>query len=67
MVLTLRRVAMAAEASDFTGAAQAYADYRAQVTDADAQLKLAEDWSLFNPPVQEAHLAALRQLAALAK
>jgi cytochrome c peroxidase len=67
MVLTLRRVAMAVEASDFTGAAQAYADYRAQVTDTGAQLKIAQAWSLFNPPVQEAHLTALRQLAALAK
>ena len=31
MVLTLRQIAMAADADDFAGAAQAYADYREQV------------------------------------
>jgi cytochrome c peroxidase len=67
MVLTLRRIAMAAAADDFDGAAQAYADYKAQVAPAGTDLKLAEAWSLFNPEVRQAHFAALRQLAELAK
>jgi len=67
MVLALRRIAMAADAGDFDGAAEAYADYRGQVAAADAELKLAEAWSLFNPQVRQAHFAALNQLAKLAK
>jgi cytochrome c peroxidase len=67
MVLTLRRIAMAAEGDDFDGAAQAYADYRGQLAEAGTDLKLAEAWSLFNPAVRQAHFAALRQLAQLAK
>ncbi len=67
MVLTLRRIAMAAEDNDFTGAALAYADYRGQVAAAGDTVKLAEAWSLFNPAVRQAHFAALRQLAELAK
>ncbi len=67
MVLGLRQVAMAADADDFDGAAQAYADYRSQVAAAAADLKVAEAWSLFNPVVRQAHFAALRQLAELAK
>jgi cytochrome c peroxidase len=66
LVLTLRQIAMAAEADDFDGAAQAYADYRAQAVRAGADLKVAEAWSLFNPTVRQAHFAALQQLADLA-
>ena len=46
MVLTLRRIAMAADGDDFAGAAQAYADYRGQLAAAASDLKLAEAWSL---------------------
>jgi len=67
MVLTLRRIAMAAEADDFAGAALAYGDYRGELAAAANNLKQAEAWSLFNPPVREAHFKALRQLAELAK
>jgi cytochrome c peroxidase len=67
MVLTLRRIAMAAAADDFGGAAQAYAEYKDQVAPAGADLKLAEAWSLFNPEVRQAHFAALSRLAELAK
>jgi hypothetical protein len=67
MVLGLRQVAMAAADDDFNGAAVAYADYRKQVDGAGAKLKLAAAWSLFNPTVRQAHFAALRQLAELAK
>lgn len=66
-VLTLRRIAMAADSGDFAMAAQAYGDYRGQVAAAAADLKLAEAWSLFNPAVREAHFTALSQLARLAK
>jgi cytochrome c peroxidase len=66
LVLTLRRVAMAASANDFDEAARAYADYRQQAAAAGPDLKLAEPWSLFNPLVRDAHLAALRQLASFA-
>ncbi|MGH6726456.1 MAG: cytochrome c peroxidase [Pseudolabrys sp.] len=67
MVLTLRRIAMAAEADDSAGAALAYADYRGQLAAAASNVKQAEAWSLFNPSVRAAHFKALRQLAELAK
>jgi cytochrome c peroxidase len=67
LVLTLRRVAMAAQADDFAGAAKIYADYKQQAVAAAAPLKLAEQWSLFNPSVHKAHFTALKQLADLAK
>jgi len=67
MVLGLRQIAMAADDDDFDGAAAAYADYRKHVAAAAANLKLAAAWSLFNPAIRQAHFAALRQLAELAK
>ncbi len=67
LMLSLRRIAMAASGEDFAGAAQAYADYQRQVASAAPKLKLAERWSLFNPAAREAHFSALRQLAALAR
>ena len=67
MVLTLRQIDMAAADGDFTGAAQALADYRQQLASVAGDLKAAEAWSLFNPTVREAHFAALSKLAALAK
>jgi hypothetical protein len=67
LVLTLRRIAMAAADDDFEGAAQAYANYKQQAVSAGADLKMAQAWSLFNPVVRRAHFAALRQLAELAK
>jgi len=66
LVLTLRRIAMAAAAGDFNGAAQAFADYRREVTVAAADMKRAERWSLFNPAVRQAHFAALQKLTDLA-
>lgn len=67
VVLALRRVEMAAADGDFADATQAYADYRQQAAAAAADLKAAEPWSLFNSQIREAHFAALRQLAELAK
>lgn len=67
LVLTLRQVAMAAEADDFDGAARLYGLYRKTVAVVTPYLKAAEQYSLFNPRAHEKHFAALRQLAELAK
>ena len=67
LVLTLRQVAMAAEAGDFTQATRLYAEYGTLVTAVTPQLKAAEQWSLFNPEVHRRHFAALAKLAALGK
>ena len=67
MALTLRRIAMAVDANDYGEAAEAYADYRAELAEASADLKTAEPYSLFNPAVRTAHFAALNKLADLAR
>lgn len=67
LVLTLRQIAMASDAGDYDQAAQIFADYRKQVATASATLMVAEPWSLFNPTIREAHFAALKRLADLAK
>ncbi|MBS0245960.1 MAG: hypothetical protein JSR61_05010 [Proteobacteria bacterium] len=67
LVLTLRRVAMAAEADDFVEAARLYDRYKKLVVAATPRLQLAEPWSLYNPRVHERHFAALRRLSELAK
>jgi cytochrome c peroxidase len=67
VVLALREIAMAASVDDFETVARVYADYKTQAIAAVPDLKLAEPWSLFNPPVFAAHMTAMRQLAALAK
>jgi hypothetical protein len=67
MVLTLRRVAMAAEIDDFADAAAVFGEYKSQVAAAGHILKVAEAWSLFNPSVHDAHFAALKELSELAK
>jgi len=67
LVLTLRRIEMAAAAGDYDEAARAYADYCKEAATAAADLKHAEPWSLFNPPIYEAHMTAMRQLAGLAQ
>ncbi len=66
LVLTLRRVAMAAAANDFDEAGRAFADYRQQAAAAGPDLIVAEPWSLFNPQIRDAHFKALRQLTSLA-
>ena len=67
LVLTLRRIDMAAAADDYAEVEDAYGDYRQQAALAAPALKLAEPWSLFDPAVRAAHFAAERQLAELAK
>jgi len=67
MVLTLRRIAMAAQTGDFAEAARLYGEYKQIVIAETPYLRAAEPWSLYNPPVHDRHFAALRQLAELAK
>jgi len=67
LVLTLRRIAMAADAGDFAEAATAYSDYRQDVVAAAGDLKRAESFSLYDPQVRAAHFDALRQLTDLAE
>ena len=67
LVLTLRRIAMAAETGDFAAAGQIYAEYQKAVVAVTPRLKDAEQWSLYNPRVHARHFAALAQLATLAK
>lgn len=65
-VLNLRRVAMAASAGDFDGAADALVDYSKQTAVAVAAMKQAEPYSLFNPQVRAAHFRALQRLTEMA-
>jgi cytochrome c peroxidase len=63
LVLTLRRVDMAAAEGRFSDAASEYKNYRYLMAAAvPAVLAGAEPWSLFNPAVHDAHYAALRQV-----
>lgn len=67
VVLTIRRIAMAAADGDFGRAADSYAAYRQEAAAAGDILKQAEPYSLFNPKVWEAHFAAVKRLADIAK
>ncbi|HEX7776500.1 MAG TPA: cytochrome c peroxidase [Parvibaculum sp.] len=67
MVLSLRRIETAAAAGNFEEARAEYGAYRQLAAEAEPKLAAAEPWSLFNPPVREAHFAALRQLTAVAE
>jgi cytochrome c peroxidase len=63
LVLTLRRIDMAAAEGRFSEAAAEYRNYRNLMAAAvPALLAHAEPWSLFNPAVHDAHYAALRQV-----
>ncbi len=67
MVLTLRRIAMAAQTDDFTEASRLYGEYKQTVAAVTPYLTAAEPWSLYNPAVHDRHFSALRKLAELAK
>lgn len=67
VVLTLRRIAMAATRGDFADAANVYADYQREAAAAAADLKRAEPWSLFDPAIWQAHFQAVRQLVDIAR
>jgi len=63
LVLTLRRIDVAAAAGRFSEAAAEYKNYRYLMFAAvPSLLASAEPWSLFNPAVHDAHYAALRQV-----
>jgi cytochrome c peroxidase len=63
LVLTLRRIDMAAAEGRSSDAATEYKNYRSLMAAAvPALLASAEPWSLFNPAVHDAHYAALRQV-----
>jgi hypothetical protein len=63
LVLSLRRIDLAAAAGRFDDAAEEYGEFR-KLTEAAAApaLQNAEPWSLFNPAIHERHYAALRQM-----
>jgi hypothetical protein len=62
LVLSLRRLGLAAAAGHFDEAAAEHATYRKLMADAVPRLKAGEPWSLFNPKIRAAHDAALRQI-----
>jgi Di-haem cytochrome c peroxidase len=67
-VLVLRRIDMAAGAGHFDAASAEYDNFKKQMaSDVPTALANAEPWSLFNPPVHEAHYGALRQMLQAAK
>ncbi|MBV9553908.1 MAG: hypothetical protein JO032_14085 [Alphaproteobacteria bacterium] len=66
VVLSLRRIDLAAGSGNFDDAAAAYENVRKLMAAAiPAVLAKAEPWSLFNPAVHDVHFAALRQLLKL--
>jgi hypothetical protein len=62
LVLSLRRIDVAAASGGFDQAAAEYATYRSLMAGAVKRLKAAEPWSLFNPTIHDARYAAMRQL-----
>jgi Di-haem cytochrome c peroxidase len=64
-VITLRRIGMAAAEDRFDDAAEDFGSYRERMKIAvPTALYNAEQWSLFNPKVHDAHYAALGQVLA---
>ena len=67
-MLTLRRIDLAAGADRFDDAAAEYKSFRyLMVSAVPTLLANAEPWSLFNPKVDDAHYAALKQTLQTAK
>ncbi|MDR3500225.1 MAG: cytochrome c peroxidase [Parvibaculum sp.] len=66
MVLALRRIETAASQGKFEEARAEYGAFKQLAAEARPKLAAAEPWSLFNPPVREAHFAALRELTTVA-
>jgi hypothetical protein len=63
LVLGLRRIDLAAAAGGFDEAAGEYGNFRKLMAFAVPRLLAdAVPWSLFNPPIHDAHYAALRQM-----
>jgi hypothetical protein len=62
LVLSLRRLELAATGGSFDDAAAEYASYQKLMAESVPRLKEAEPWSLFDPKLHAAHDAALRQM-----
>ncbi len=63
LVLSLRRIGVAAAAEHFDEAETEYRKYCNLIFAAvPTLLRNAQAWSLFNPPVHDAHYAAMREL-----
>ena len=63
LVLTLRRVGIAASSGRYDQAAEEYLNYRKlSFAAVPLALRAAQPWSLFDPAIHDAHFAALRQL-----
>jgi hypothetical protein len=63
LVLSLRRIDVAATEGRFSDAAAEYKNYRyLMVAAVPTMLTSAEPWSLFNSAVHDAHFAALRKI-----
>src|SRR5579871_3759103 len=63
VVISLRRIALAASAADFAAAAAEYKTYYGLTFDkAQPLLRGTERWSLFNAPLREAHDAERRKM-----
>jgi hypothetical protein len=62
LVLALHGVGAAADAGKFDAAGVALENFRAELAQAVPFLKAAEPWSIFNPEVRSARIAAFRTL-----
>jgi hypothetical protein len=62
IVLTMRRIGLAAATDRFDEAAREYQSYRVAFAEVPFLLKTAAPWSLFNPVVHRAHFAEMRRL-----
>jgi len=62
MVLALHAVGAASDAGKFDQAGVALENFRAVMAESVPVIKLAEPWSIYNPEVRAARLAAFRQL-----
>jgi hypothetical protein len=68
LILTLRRIDVAASSGRFDDAATEYRNYRyLSFAAVPSVLAAAEPWSLFNPKIHEAHYAAMRQMLQTAR
>ena len=62
LVLTMRRIGLAAATDRFDEVAREYQSYRVAFAEVPFLLKTAAPWSLFNPAVHQAHFAEMRRL-----
>ena len=63
VVLSLRRVGLAAAAGDFDAATLEYSNYRNQIQNAVPYVNKAQSLSLFDPGIHQMHYTALRKVS----